>query len=297
VRRFAAGSLELVKRFCALCGREETPDNPVVNGICNKCFIDTIANKLSSMHVDVTVCRSCRAFKIQQSKWVYPEGSEFLKFLSKYIEDKISRKLGSELREPVSVVDLRLLLNGNELHLSVELMNPVRGVLHVEGVLKLKMHRTLCPRCQRRAAKSYDYVIQLRTFSSRRDTLNRLLRDIEDKFGESVTIEEEKNGYDIKLLDKEIANRILMLIRERVGANRVKVTVSYGDERISREGKRKAKMYISVRVLDLEPGDYVVYRGHAYIVTDVSNDDLILEDSAKNSVRVKLVDLLNRAET
>jgi len=287
----------LVKRFCALCGHEETPDNPIVNGICNKCFVDTIANKLSSIHVDVSVCRSCGAFKIQQSKWVHPEGSEFLKFLSKHIEDKISRKLGSELQEPVSVIDLGLQLNGAELRLSVTLMNSVRGILRVEGALKLKMHRTLCPRCQRRAAKSYDYVIQLRTFSSRKDSLNQLLKDIEEKFGESITIEEEKNGYDIKLLDKDIANKIVTLIRERVGANRVKVTVSYGDERISREGKRKARMYISVRVLDLEPGDYVVYRGHAYIVAGVNNDDLMLEDSAKNNIRVKLVDLLNHAET
>jgi len=228
---------------------------------------------------------------------MYPEDSEFLKILSKYIEDKINRKLGSELQEPVPVVDLRLLLNGDELRLNVALMNPVRGILRVESVLKLKMHRTLCPRCQRRAAKSYDYVIQLRTFSSRKDSLNKLLRDIEEKFGESITIEEEKNGYDIKLLDKDIANRILTFIREKVGANRVKVTISYGDERISREGKRKARMYISVRVLDLEPGDYVVYRGHAYIVAGVNNDDLILEDSAKKNIRVKLVDLLNRAET
>jgi len=286
----------LVKRFCALCGREETPDNPVVNGICSKCFVDTIASKISSIHVDVSVCRSCGAFKIQQSKWVHPEGSELSKFLSKYIEDKIDRKLGSELREPVSMIDLSLLLNGDNIRLSVVLLSPVRGVLHVEGALKLKIHRTLCPRCQRKAAKSYDYVIQLRTFSSRKDSLNQLLRDIEEKFGESITIEEEKNGYDIKLLDKDVANRILMFIRERVGANRVKVTVSYGDERISREGKRKARMYISVRVLDLEPGDYVVYRGHAYIVARVNNDDLVLEDSAKNSIRVKLGDLINRVD-
>jgi len=290
------GLLDLAKRFCALCGREETHDNPVVNGICNKCFVDTIADKLSSIRVDVSVCRSCGAFKIQQAKWVHPEDSEFLKFLSKYIEDKISRKWGLELREPVSIIDLRLLLDGDGLRLSVVVMNPVRGILRVESVLKLKIHRTLCPRCQRRAAKSYDYVIQLRTFSSRKDSLNKLLRDIVEKFGESIAIEEEKNGYDIKLLDKDVANRILMFIRERVGANRVKVTVSYGDERISREGKRKARMYISARVLDLEPGDYVVYRGHAYIVAEVINDDLILEDSAKNSIRVKLVELLNRAE-
>ena len=263
-----------LRRFCARCGAQE-PDTVIIDGLCPNCYLEVYGGIKLVRELEIIYCPRCYSVKLG-NRW-YPLESidDYRSILEAMITrsiapatDKVVIKgVDFELPEPYqSSIRIRMTLRlGDKVDIPYEL------------TARLHWKKTLCPNCFSRAAKSFRAVVQLRFLHHTKefeDLKSELTRMFPDYIAE---IEDVKNGFDIKVTSEHIARRIASIIRHRWPATTV--TESYGDVKRTRDGKRTARLYISLRILNLRPGDYVVLRNRAYIVERICSDHIVVRDS------------------
>ena len=249
-----------MKRFCVKCGVEESPTTPIINGLCPKCYIEVRGLVEKIDRVEIGFCRSCGAVNIR-GKWInvgsYSE-------LSDVVEDYIIDVLKPS--QDFLLDDVRANFKPYEDSTAIITLFGKLGNTRIEHKIGIKMiwHPTLCPNCKRIVGGGHKAVVQIR-YVNEDDEVEKFVDSINSEFGKFIKdIKPVKNGYDISLVDAGIAKKIAEIAQRRWPG--VRVVETFGDVKRLSSGEKTARLYISIRILNFKPGDYIVVDGRPYTV-------------------------------
>ena len=279
------------RRFCVNCGAEESADRPIIDGLCIHCYTSLKPILIIPNSIDIHTCSYCGALRIG-GKWYYPAtGSEARELVEKYIASHVKPA------EDVKIDSLVIHIDSDS-HRNAKVYSDVvvkgRYRYRYEAVVNISWSKKLCPTCFARRGGGFEAVVQLR-FVNQDVSAKKFVDDIRRMFHDYVVeVEEKSNGYNIKIASTSIARKIAEIAKKRW--SNVRVKESYGDVKRSRDGARHARLYISLRILNLKRGDYIVLNGKAYSVEDIDEKHVVLVDSDGNRATIDVKRLVSEYE-
>ncbi len=236
-------------RFCIYCGREETPDNPVINGVCLRCRIERgelVRAVKTALRYDI--CRICGSVRIGY-RWRPTRGFE--EALAIIVSEEIPRfvepgpgveDLRIERYEYVSAVNwrtvLRVYFTGR--YGGKEFMVPVEFTVF--------FNPSKCPRCRMVESGEYEAVLQIRGVD-----LGLLDRVLEKEFmgdrrlrEDLVDVIEMDGGVNLYFYNHGAARKLARRIASRL---RLRMREDY-EVAGTRSGKRRSRLSISLKPVD-----------------------------------------------
>lgn len=275
-------------RFCANCGIDETEGIPIIDGLCIKCYVKLKDVIKIPNTIEISTCSRCGALLVG-GRWFYPSTAEEAQEIARKIiigaikhgEDITIGNVVAELLPP----------NYTKAYAYVDLIirNRYRYLLKVD--VSIKWVKGLCQSCFRRAGRSFDAVVQLR-FVHMDESAKRFMEEIERIFQDYIIdLEEHDNGFDIKVISHGVAHKIVDAAKKMW--KKIKVVESFGDIKYSKDGSRRGKLYISVRIINLRVNDYVVLDGKAYTVVYADEETVTILDSDGHKKTVYIEDLIS----
>ncbi len=233
-------------RFCIYCGKEETPDNPIVNGICLRCRIKRgmlIRLKKDEFHIEI--CKICYSVKIGY-KWI--ETSGFEEALNIIVREVIANNIeASEGVEYYEVAGYELLSKASwRTFLKINVRAIFKGIeVNVPLSATVFLKPVKCPRCIMYDSREFEAVLQIRGYFREQiekainKELNRNHRLIQDLVDIIVT----DNGVDIYFYTHGAARKLARRLARILGA----VARESFEEAGMRSGKQRARLYISLK--------------------------------------------------
>lgn len=255
-----------MRRFCVSCGREEAPDNPLVEGLCPQCFISHRKLVQLPSQIEVVRCSICGAVRTSGGKFSPIELDEYVESLvERYVarrgaaEDNVRVVVeGVEIQEDTALVRLRGWIS----EVSVEQVLPIR--LNVKDVV--------CPSCIKYRTKSYDAVIQLRPGNTKAEqSIQAIARRLQGYPG-IVEAKEHRDGVDLYVIDRHTATQIVKEVEMRYLS---RVLTSWEGYKYS---KRKPRIVYSVKIYEISEGDLIEFRGSTYKVVEVKQSYITLKN-------------------
>ncbi len=247
--------------FCPECG---ATDVEMVNGICKDCFLKEYQLIKIPDNIQVTICSHCNA-KLEEGKWkdsYLPEEEIIYRTLEYNIKvDELAENEEIELE----INQMR----GTIAECYIEAIATVLGETIVEThTPNVKINKSVCPECSKRAAGYYEAVIQLRS-----DSRNLTEEEIEksedlifktikkqskkDKLAYIPQISKPKEGKDYYIGSLKSAKKVAEQLKEKLGG-----IIKESPRLISEDkstGKGLYRIWISVRLPKFEINDFVKY--------------------------------------
>ncbi len=262
----------MVRRFCVKCGALESPENPIVNGLCLKCLREEreLFEVKGSLHM--VVCPVCGSYLVGSS-W-YP-GGETAEETIEWLAERLVEQ-GIKPKPPAESVELRDItirkMKGGKYVAEVTAVALVKGH-EVEQTLliPLNVEKRVCEKCLKKSGGDYDATLQIR--SERGTVTEEELREAGEWFSkvnggdDIVDFVERKEGLDVLLASKEVARRAAQLMRYNMGA---KVIQSHSVVGMKRDGKVRTRLTLSIRLPSIKPGEGFLLDKEPAILTGIS---------------------------
>jgi nonsense-mediated mRNA decay protein 3 len=235
----------LVKRFCYRCGALESEAGSLIDGLCQKCFLETVRVDLPD-RVDLTVCGSCGSFFV---------GGSWLKVLE---GEAVRMELLRQVKPPG--LDLRVRLDGDLAQVSVtgKLHEKQRTPLLIEKSVRVRRRFITCRPCSLRRGGRYEAVVQVRGIPSAE--VSRILREFEHELLISdedffPRVDQRDNGADVYASTVSLARRLSSLLRE-MGAKVTSTSKLVGQTKDGRRRYRPTFLASFLEATDLSPQRY-----------------------------------------
>lgn len=263
-----------MRRFCVNCGVKESEDVPIIDSLCIKCYIAIKEVIRIPNIIEIPTCSKCGALFIN-GKWCYPAlADEAKEIIEKYVISMVKPS------EDVTVLSVNANIvppSYREAKIFAVLLIKNKHNYILESKVNIVWIKKLCPICFQRVGKSFDAVVQIR-FIHVDESAEKFRKDVMRLFQDYVIeIEEVDKGYNIKVSSQSIARKIADLAKKNW--KMVRIVESFGDIKKSRDGTRRARLYISIRIVNPKVGDYIVLEGKAYTITKVDNEGVTVVDS------------------
>lgn len=260
--------------MCVRCGREvET----LVDGrLCPSCYLELYGLGEAPRELVVTICPRCGSYRFQ-GQWFPPppgglEDVVALVFQARFKPSphvEYYRVEGVELLpdEDAAIVRVAGRLRGDDRERSIEYR------------VSLKTVYQLCPACHRRASGAPMAIVQIRGYGGRLGEEERLLvedtlRMIDGSIRDSIiSVDEVREGLDIKMLDQHSAKVLASKLRSSLAAT---VKESYKLIGQKRDGRRIYRATLSVRLPFFTEGSLVDYRGGLARVEEVAKGHVLV---------------------
>ncbi len=234
--------------LCILCGRANLGDKPFIGPLCIDCFLKR--NKLLDLpeRTSFDYCRSCGSARIG-FRWVPTEDIEDASI--KHLEYLVSTAKTHEVVERYTVRSITPLTKP-----SWHTLFRVRVAFTLKGVeeevtqdynIEVYARPSLCPACADAHGGDYNVLLQVR--GEMRDKLQEILDRIFSSprgWINLVDVVETKDGVDIYLRDRGVAEQIIREIRKHTT---VEVKRSSEDVGVTRTGRMRRRLTISLRIL------------------------------------------------
>lgn len=276
-----------MKRFCVKCGVEESPSTPIINGLCPKCYIEVRGLVERLDRVEISFCRSCGAINVY-GKWIsVNSAAELSDLVESYLLDLLKPS------QDFLLEDIRVDFEPYEESVAIITLIGKLGGVRVEHKMSVKMVwiPTLCPNCRRIAGGGHRAVVQIR-YVNEDEEIEEFVDNIGREFDRFIKeIKPVKNGYDISLVDAGIAKKIAEMAKRRWHG--IRVVETFGDVKRLSSGEKTARLYISIRVLNFKPGDYLVVDGKPYTVESFDGVWLKLK-SQEGDVKAVHIDYISK---
>ena len=249
-----------MRRFCYRCGASETEKGPLIQGLCQTCFVNENPLIIAPADIEVNICSRCKAYFIAKM-WHEPNNRELA------LEEAARAAVLSELRfaqlTPAGIKSLR----NHEvkgLELSLE-QKPIAGEVIVDVHARGKVHElqvspqvehltiTVKPRwitcdvCGLLCAGHHEAILQVRgkgMSPEKRMEIKLMLEQSaeevrkKDRHAFISKIEEKGGGLDLYVNPTGLARRMASLLRAKYGAEVSETAKLIGMDR-DRGGVRK----------------------------------------------------------
>ncbi len=279
-------------RFCIKCGKLEDENNPLIDNLCSKCFLEE--RKLVNVPevIRVAICKRCLAYNAK-GKWIRPASRDFLEVLQEAVTMELFNKIETKMHG-VKVSFEPLIPQYREAYIKVNaslLLNHVE--LKQQYTVKIEVDQVYCPRCLRVVTGRHRATIQIRGDQGlTRKAFTKVygfLREAANKMGNIeeniVEVEGVRGGIDIKVSDFSTARRIAEYLRSKLGAH---VKESFKGISQDREGRRRAELTVSIRLPAILPGDIVVMEDELVKILSIEGEHVVLErirDGGRGTVK------------
>ena len=262
------------RRFCVRCGSEEGPGNPIIDGLCLKCFVkERSIIKLPNI-IRIIICPLCGSVYYKGS-WT-KLGNDLGEVLEYLINNYYLTSGRSTVYDGFTDVSVEVInIDEGKVYLSVKGTYKGTEISH-EYAVSIKVVRRLCPKCAKVRGRHFEAVVQIRSeVPIRPEVVERIslvlsrMRGLEDNI---VEVKEYRDGVDIKLLSQSVARHLANILRREFAA---KIIQTWKDSGYI-SGKKHAKLTISVRVPGLLEGDIVEVDDVLAVVTSVKQGRVVL---------------------
>jgi len=195
------------KKFCPKCGKEV---EELYRNLCKDCFLSKISmiEKIPNRIV-VGRCKVC-------SK-IYTRDKEF-----NSIEGAVGSALSKTLKQK-EITDAHYRIENNKIHVTITL--EVEALeKQEEKTINLVVKSITCKQCSMKSVGYYQAIIQIRAPEKLLDSIQQEIEkqinsSKSDKLAFISKIQQTKNGFDVYLGSKQIANRIARDLKEKFKAN------------------------------------------------------------------------------
>ncbi len=143
-----------------------------------------------------------------------------------------------------------------------------------EYSVRVSIRKRLCPQCLKKAGGAVEAILQVRGEGGRlteeqRKAVEKLLDSLSPLLREYVSdVVEQREGFDLILVDQGVAKMIAAKIRSALGARVIESWKLVGRYR---NGRPKRRLTLSVRLPFYSPGSLVEYHGALYRVERIKN--------------------------
>jgi nonsense-mediated mRNA decay protein 3 len=190
-------------KFCFICGKKT---ENLIKGYCEECYNKKFKLIEVPEEINITLCGRCNKIK-KENKWEDIEIDEFLRNKIKVLGKNV--KIKFEIND-IAKVYAKGFLEGSK--------KPKEENYEV----KLKINKVTCLECSRKSGRYYEVVIQIR--GDLTNDVFDLIDDIAIRENGFYRIEEVKDGYDLFVSGKSLANKIIGLLSEKY---KVKIKKSF----------------------------------------------------------------------
>ena len=263
------------------CGVEEP--ELIIDRLCVKCFIDEGRAIKPPNNVELVICPICGSVKYG-NKWL--EAVD----LHDFIKDLILR--GTNFHKDFKLTSLEVSIVDNKV--VARFRGSILGVeVSKDYSIDLIVNKVLCQQCSRIKSGYYEALIQIRTLLN---PLREYLRDKIDDMMRSTPIsryvseiEHVREGINVKVLSQGIARKLANDLTSMYGGV---ILESWKGTTTSSSGKKTSKLTISVKLVGLLPGDFVVFKDRVGVIDSVSKEliKVLMLDSGE-LVKLRVQDL------
>ncbi|AFZ70495.1 NMD protein affecting ribosome stability and mRNA decay [Caldisphaera lagunensis DSM 15908] len=244
------------EKVCPVCGRSSN-EVEFVDRFCRDCFIKYKGIAKIPDKVEFTYCNICGSYKYL-GQWVSGLNSleETLdSFLRIYVTEKM---------RPVNPIKEIYIKNIEFMESNQNFVNAritIEGiynnlVLKEDKLLSIQLNKTICPICSSiKTQRGYNAIIQIRGYLGKipPDLYAEVKREITDIMnrsrGEIIKVEEMKNnGIDLYIRDHSYARSLALKFKQEYMAKTIETYKLIG---VNKDGSRKSRLYISVRIGEL----------------------------------------------
>jgi len=223
-----------VRRFCYKCGALEKDAGPLIDGLCQRCFLESISVDLPE-RIELTSCRGCGAFLVQGQWTKIPK------------EEAVKAEVLRKARLPEGL-KLEVELKGGValLHISGKVHEMQKVPIEMERSLTIREKFTTCRTCSRKKGGYHEAIVQVRGIPPDRiseilrELESRLLTDDEDFITEVVFLE---NGADVYVSTVSLGRKLSSALKE-MGA---KISSTSKLTGLTKDGRRRYRVTFLVR--------------------------------------------------
>ena len=233
-------------KFCVSCGRT---DVDLVEGIlCPDCYVKHRLTVEAPKEIHGKLCRLCGSMWLS-GKWVRPmTENPMVEYIWKLVVPKL--KVDKHVTEYEVGVERIWKDVGGRTFTTIVIKGKIgRTPVEVRKDVLLNVQMTLCDVCMRRKGGGYEAKVQLRFKSGGLDFEKRSLFEsfmTSDLAKYLTDVVEGREGVDYYFANKAAAKR---LVSSFIAAYReAEVKETFENEKIDRDGKRSAKLVISLRL-------------------------------------------------
>jgi NMD protein affecting ribosome stability and mRNA decay len=254
------------KRFCVVCGSEETPIVKLSKGLCPKCLAADEHEIEVRTILNVKFCRICRSLE-ERGKWLTPTTNglkEDLLALTKAIAYRFTGTKQGEVSD-ISIPRMPTAIGSNSVLVPIcirtRVANPQWPQLLKTFNAKIRLVPTICQNCNLVKQKYYEATLQIRATSGKMsreektELLNRICALVDksarkNKQSFISKFEDKPAGFDLYFGSRQIAYSIASRFKVEKGVTS-KETFKAGKVDKS-TGKRKDKVTILIRLPNTE---------------------------------------------
>jgi len=262
---------------CVRCGRESR----LVDGrLCPDCYLEVRGLGSFPEIVTVEVCPRCGSYRFE-GRW-YPPPIDAAS-LDDVVREVLKLVLATSFKPNPEVESYRIEeveLIRDPYHGDYALVRVVGRLRGFDGEyvkeysVRVNVRKRLCPQCMKKAGGAIEAILQVRGEGGRlteeqRQAVERVLDNLSPALREYVSdVVEQREGFDLILVDQGAAKMIAAKLRAALGA---KVVESWKLVGRYRNGRPKKRLTLSVRLPFYSPGSLVEYHGGLYRVEQIRN--------------------------
>ncbi|MEM2144507.1 MAG: NMD3-related protein [Candidatus Jordarchaeaceae archaeon] len=269
----------MAKRFCALCGKTDTP---LIENLCYTCYFRKNPPFSINYELKIRICSNCFSYKLAK-KWVQTESSS----LADIIEKAISQVVPYLIKNPeVEIVNVKPQIP-KEMELTGRVEVPVLITAKKNDIIinetlsvPINVESMLCGVCTRKKSGAFEAIIQFRSLKGQiseeekqqvYEILNRTFSLERYKGAYISDVKEKREGFDIYVSSIGLAKSIATSAKEIMGAS---IHESF---KISgmKDGKKLGKFSLSVRLPSFSVGEVVQLPDKIIIFEKIEKGNII----------------------
>lgn len=283
--------------FCPECGNT---DSPMIEGICQNCFLKKFSLLKVPENIEVTVCAHCNA-KFEEGKWEESEIPEE-EIIYRALERSID--IDPHVNKEKTDIELEILqMRGTIAECYIEAKAEVLGkYIQQSFETQVRLRKDVCPTCSKQQSGYYESVIQLRADNRDLTEFEKKTTDVivdktlanrynKDKLAYLVQKSKLKEGNDYYIGSYKSGKKVVEAIQERFGG-----IIKESPRLISQDkstGKGLYRIWISIRLPIFKMGDFVRYDGKDSQIIDIDGKRILinsLDTSEKIAIQWKEYD-------
>lgn len=266
--------------FCPECGNTKSP---IIEGICQNCFLKKISLLKIPENIEVTVCAHCNA-KFEEGKWEESEIPEE-EIIYRALERSIN--IDPHVDEDKIAIELEILqMRGTIAECYIEAKAEVFGeYIQQSFETQVRLRKDVCPTCSKQQSGYYETVVQLRAderelteFETEKvdEIVDKTLAnryDI-DKLAYLVQKAKLKEGNDYYIGSYKSGKKVVEAIQEEFGG-----IIKESPRLISQDkstGKGLYRIWISIRLSRFKIGDFVRYDDKDSQIVDIDGKRILI---------------------
>jgi len=250
-----------MKKFCYRCGALEASAGPLIQGLCQRCFLGDVRLLQAPKEIQVTICKGCNAYQIGNQWHSSAEGESVEDIIKKTALSSIKiirlSESGTQLLSPQVARDVKVTVKPDMKGGLVKIL--VNGKAHElqtkpktdEASAKLSLVYRFCGTCYLKKAGHYEAVLQVRgelsreKISSIKTLLERFFKETCGSEDFIAEVKEQQGGLDFYISSAMVGRKMASMLKDKFGAYVSQSAKLIGQ---TKDGRRKYKVTILVEL-------------------------------------------------